>query len=773
MHKVAIRVINLSEGVSHLEDLPIDQFLDKVSNLERFVASEKLDGANLWFGIDNEGDFYTSREGKSSTADRKFHSRDWPDVTSSNAFRGAHKALSQAKKLIEKYIKPGMAVEVEVIKGSPKSTISFLRGVKGDSGKVVSDANLDKLADMLSGMSISVRSEEFDTPDGQQLVKSYTTQTWTFDRPKKLEVKAGKVRAMVADLEHFLKEPNEAAPRFTNRQAATINLGKVDQAERPKLKAERERLNDFLTKEYKLPIRNALLRGIQPQLSTKHSEGAVFRDPKTNDQVKIINKDVWTAIHDFNYKIRDELDGAVKTDDPTASEELRGGLFGETKIRIAKLLGVPELAKVGASRILRDFKGKTPEETAQNFAAGLADLNFEDLKNKLIAVIKNTQDELATKLADFKANYPTYKLELKDGEKVGYSPNTVKRTMLAFAELKQELDTIMDRLKKSKTTADLVVTLYSHQLDHLHESLIADVEHLLVEGHNPALSALKRLTDDDISKTYMATLLAAQLLLRAKDQRAAKLLRDPSHMGLRSLSSSASPLNFWGTMVFYPNHCVKWLDPTIIKPLTKQGKRFILERIRRIHMTLSSSTNLIQDWDLQEQNARLVALRLELNEPAVKQAITGIRYFETIRIDDKSQTIAKVFSLLQRWAPQSPLLELVRDLANKTLQLTTSDDNIDNVDIEQAVKESLLKLIAEDDVASTGATLAAMGNDMGDANDPSGLAPKAGGATKAGAIASTERKFFRGKLIQRKPRNFKRKPKFPRGQNDLLKDITK
>ena len=49
--------------MAHIEELPAHAFIRYVREIEHVSISEKLDGANLQVGIDNNG-FYTSRGAK-------------------------------------------------------------------------------------------------------------------------------------------------------------------------------------------------------------------------------------------------------------------------------------------------------------------------------------------------------------------------------------------------------------------------------------------------------------------------------------------------------------------------------------------------------------------------------------------------------------------------------------------------------------------------------------------------------------------------------------
>src|SRR5271157_257062 len=101
-----LKQIILSEAITHIEDLPIREFIRTVEALKDKIVTEKLDGANLWFGIDDTG-FFTSREGKSPKRGRFYNVGDYPSTANSNSFRAAHVALEKVEPTIRKYFKSG------------------------------------------------------------------------------------------------------------------------------------------------------------------------------------------------------------------------------------------------------------------------------------------------------------------------------------------------------------------------------------------------------------------------------------------------------------------------------------------------------------------------------------------------------------------------------------------------------------------------------------------------------------------------------------------
>ena len=183
----------LLEGITHIEDLPLQQFIRTVESLKDKIISEKLDGANLWMGVDDQG-FFTSREGKSPKKARFYSVRDYAMVASYNAFRAAHLALEKMQGTITKILKSGDMVEVEVLFGRQPNTVTYgvadknfiviLRGVSGTP-----DERVQALSNALNGKSVTVESTIVSSPDGSALELNDEKLVWEFTKVAPLPAK--------------------------------------------------------------------------------------------------------------------------------------------------------------------------------------------------------------------------------------------------------------------------------------------------------------------------------------------------------------------------------------------------------------------------------------------------------------------------------------------------------------------------------------------------------------------------------------------------------
>ena len=124
-----MQLSQITEGITHIEDLGVQEFLDALYNFEKFEISEKIDGSNLQFGYDEQG-FYTSRETKGD-AERLRSESEYEKEYNTTFQRSAHLALEKAIPSLLKsgHLKQGDAVEVEVLYGVLPNAVPYNEGI--------------------------------------------------------------------------------------------------------------------------------------------------------------------------------------------------------------------------------------------------------------------------------------------------------------------------------------------------------------------------------------------------------------------------------------------------------------------------------------------------------------------------------------------------------------------------------------------------------------------------------------------------------------------
>ena len=405
-------------------------------------------------------------------------------IANYNGFRAAHLALKQVEPIIKDHLKEGDVIEIEVLLGQQPNTIIYDSGGTNSIAIIrgVSDTPSDRvnsLTNALNGKTVSVKSIIISSSDGTNLQMDDKKLIWKFTRVRPIDpakIDTPEIKRLLSQLKKFASEKNSVFKDKTNEEVSELNMTSIPKDRRQMAKEEKTRVNNEIKINFKLPIKELLLDKFVRKIksSSKNTginqsedmEGVVVRDPQSDNQIKIVDKDMFTAVNSFNSLLRSSVSGTVKTTDQDSAIESRGGIFGQAKIRIADLLGVKELAlSSGIKRFVLKFKKENVNETAKAIADSLNIDNFSSIKIKISAILNNAQDEINLVLNNFKKEADNYKLKLKSGKEIGLSPDVMKRTLTSFAETKKNIEEIINTVNKSKTPTELVIALYGKNIE--------------------------------------------------------------------------------------------------------------------------------------------------------------------------------------------------------------------------------------------------------------------------------------------------------------------
>ena len=244
----------------HIEDLEIKAFIDAVKNIGNMQGTEKLDGANLWFGLDDEGKMYTTRSGKNKRAQKFYSDADYPYFAANNGFRGVHAALQAKESIIKKYLSPGDTVELEVMYGRQpnavtygldgKNFVAILGGVEGTPQEKV-----DEFANAIDGEQATVPITIVTTPNGTDLDRTNVDQTFKFVPAQKIDskiLKSASASDTLKKLEDFL-QLDSGVNGLSNFDLLGMSLAKIPKEERESVKAAKDALLKTVEFEYKVP----------------------------------------------------------------------------------------------------------------------------------------------------------------------------------------------------------------------------------------------------------------------------------------------------------------------------------------------------------------------------------------------------------------------------------------------------------------------------------------------------------------------------------------
>jgi len=724
-------------GIAHLEDLPLGEFIHVVKNIGSMHASEKLDGANLWMGLDEQGKLFTSRQGKRKGAKNFYSEAEYPYFAAYNGFRAAQAAFEEKIEDVKRIMQPGQTVECEVLFGrqpnavtygaDDKSYIAFLRGVDGTP-----DIVADQLSTSLGGQSVTVRVKIVDTTDGEDLELVDTDVTYQFTGAQQIpteKLKDVDLNKQVEELEKFLEAPAglESHPELTNWQLITNSLGTIPIDVRPQAKELKADIMARVMTDFKLPIKKDLLLNyvakIKPQLGAADVttdedvgiEGVVLRDPTNGDMIKLVDKDTFTTINTFNHSVRNQISGVVRTLDSTAPLESRGGILGNMKIQIADLLGEPDLARGGPGKKLMDkARGKDAVETVKRFAANLDIEDFQGTKRKVLALIAQAAKEIHELLVDFKAHVGDFQLKLKNGKVIGISPEIQKRTLLVFAEARRNVSDQFNKVKACKTPAQLIAVLYGHYATALFSDVNDDTPSEVQESHlirefEEMLTEKKNDTDKGRYKGkqaktlldyYFATVFMSVLFFKADDAVGIKMLRDKVHYMMDAWSPQMSQLNFWGYPIWHASQPVvkKLVGPKATSQIFKITRQIPLTKWRSLHKDLSFGKDKSFDWTEHKHVLQLLQQFDGMKTDRINTLMDGVFKFDKLDHDDKVKLLDKLHTYVAMTLPNSPLFTRFKIL-QKAIKREDDDDEKDDDTVKEMRLFNTINALVEDETS--------------------------------------------------------------------------
>ncbi len=481
----------LTEGITHINDqnLPIEKFIEILKNIEEFEVTEKVDGANLWFGLDMEGKLYTSRGGKEGG--EFYNQADWGSDFKDTGFKSAHAALKNRENEIQAAgMNPGDVVEVEVLFGEKPNAIPywpnqiiFLRTIKGDP-------DIERIADSLEGKTSFAEVENVPyTDDGKTIERKDEAHKWTFSKVQKYEVDADKIKAdidkYIKKLETFLRKPNIAKLTIKNKDGSTGTPTNIEvlglRATKPEIKEAKELVKDVIDGERdpetgkrsgKTGIRfdikeillNNLVRNAQSTLGPSIEkggwiEGVVLRRPgiDKDELFKVVDQDIFTAVNEFNHQVRSFL--VTKHKGPESPDEA-AGILGNLLRRMASAIGHPQLGTIQAKRYLKKL-GENPQDIVAEIAKNI---DLMAVKKKWIVELNKTNKVLEKVLDQYQSQFKGREFIDPTGRTHKYDETIHKRTLQVFADLFKDIKSWKVATDEAKTPEELVMILVGDKL---------------------------------------------------------------------------------------------------------------------------------------------------------------------------------------------------------------------------------------------------------------------------------------------------------------------
>lgn len=474
-------------GITHVEDLDVEAFIRAIERIHELSAVQKLDGANLRAGLDERGELYASREQKGGK--RFYKQADFPKTSAFDGFRAAFEVLKQNEDIVKRILSPGEAMNLEVIYGEQPNTVFYgkdnlnylaiLEMVIGDDPAI--DPDQDKVKMLVKEFknrgTIHIQTMASDTVDGKTMARAPKTTDWQITKSDPVvghdKLSFGKE---LGALKKYLNEANKVA----NKAGKDLSNFEVLKDRSQDLAEERQRIEEYIKTEFKLPIKSQLLKLVYKQKPSLRGavgdqgaydgiEGVIFTDPKTREKFKVVDREVFTRINQFNYQVRKGIATRTITTNPEMPKEQRGGIVGEARLRAINMFGLSNAELPNqAKKVLANFKGSDRSETVKNIVKSLHQLNFEAVKRKIQSIYVSALDDLDEALDAFKTGADEYVLELENGKKIKYTQEIKRRTLMTFAEAHKTIIEMLARLRKAGDMAQLIEIFFGKQLDDLH-----------------------------------------------------------------------------------------------------------------------------------------------------------------------------------------------------------------------------------------------------------------------------------------------------------------
>ncbi|HEY6435496.1 MAG TPA: hypothetical protein VIY47_02825, partial [Ignavibacteriaceae bacterium] len=380
------------------------EFISTIHSLHEFGITEKLDGAQILFGLDQNG-FYTSRETKGGN--RIYNEQDYGYRFPTTYMRSAHKLLEEVLPALRSAgLKLGDQVEAEVLYGELPNVVPysadtnyliFLRTTEG----VV---NIDRLKQKLDGLSLPITLLAPYTSDGRFIELKEETNTWEFSRAPEISADITAIKAKLAPkverLALYLRE-NSGVNGFANLTILTLALNKCPEwcetsnwkLMKGIVKEKREEINSLIQELYIPNIKNVLLNHLVNHRKSAFGplyedggwiEGVVLKHEVSGRMLKIVDKEIFGRIREDAWKDRNLLTEAARSIDGEHS------FLAEMYISLARSIGHPELGTMQAKNYLRKI-GTITEDRISNLSTNI---NFEGVRSYWLRILEQKEEHL-------------------------------------------------------------------------------------------------------------------------------------------------------------------------------------------------------------------------------------------------------------------------------------------------------------------------------------------------------------------------------------------
>jgi len=390
----------------HIDDLPFSKLIGIISNLKDYSITEKVDGSQLLFGIDEYG-FYTSRETKGGT--RIYNANEYPITFSTTYIRSAHLALeSVLPQLISLGLSNGDQIEIEVLYTELPNVISYSKTtnyiifLRTTLGKI----NIDKL--------------------------NYPFNDYTVNDVKVPTSINGKDVSIITKSDKWC---------FRNSNPIILPVSAYD-----KIQIVITQFSNSI--ELKQYLIENLVNAISSSFGATKIEGLVLRNILTNSQYKIVDKDTFLKEKNFIWQVRNSISETPRS--IKSIDSFQGRLY-ERLLTVLNLDLV--LLTTQSKSYLRKFGSK---ETILNKLSLNNPINFKD---ELISILDDSINFLDETLDAYLEQYLTVEYN-----GIKYQGIIHSRTLEVFADTYLKIRNLKNKCLNAETNNDIIIALFEKQL---------------------------------------------------------------------------------------------------------------------------------------------------------------------------------------------------------------------------------------------------------------------------------------------------------------------
>lgn len=445
-----------NNGITHLDHLDPYQFIDVVTNLHRFAATEKIDGANVIIGIDQNNNRFVTRESKGGV--RYTTPLSW-DVNHPTHILYSF-GWETISKLAETLSLPkGFAVECEVISSTQPNVIYYndpkvilLRPVPLEGCDLYSEY-FENIRKELNNQTLhsSVTMDVDDTDNGLELYKRKAVRSFSIVPIQHVDVKLSLPTKILVNkqCEHLKRLLNESVTTdhgiYTKYELMHIKLNYVPVCHREQLKGYRESIKTHVNNHMN-DIYQTLATEIcnipsvynsSPERDPIGIEGVVLTDQDRQFQTKIVDRQKFTELNMFAHSISTQVANLFipREPHPNASLPLEQDLFHHFLEHLSEIIKI-DFTK---SYIQHHWIAKDHAKSNRVYNA------IYNNKTKIEQLADHHVEDWAKKmLKHYENNKHTYALQLPNNNIISYNKNVSidNRTKLAFASYVEWLQDI-------------------------------------------------------------------------------------------------------------------------------------------------------------------------------------------------------------------------------------------------------------------------------------------------------------------------------------------